>query len=368
LIVEKLDLVDYRNIAKESLLFNDTFNVITGSNAAGKTNLLEAIHIFSLGRSFRTRRTSELVMFGKDYFFLRLHGRSDGGVRFKLELGQERNGRAKVSVNGKTLSGVSEILGFMPSVVFTPDDVGLTSGPPVLRRMFLDYTAAQISHAFLVDLKEYRRILKQRNRLLREISTGRDEWNEELNVWNGMLVEKGGSVARGRAEMLEVLEGRAREIFGEIVRSGEKLSLDYMCSFNPEGEDYCVALKEALERNADGERKRGYTLAGPHYDDMIVSLGSEELRRYGSQGRRRLVAIVLKLTQAGVIMEKRGERPVVLLDDIFSELDGETAEGVGRMLSDKYQSFITSPRKNELPCCLEDTAFYAVENGRFERE
>ena len=364
MIVEKLHLNSYRNIEDASLEFSERFNFITGRNAQGKTNLLEAIHIFSLGRSFRTRRSTELIRFGSEHFFLRLTGRSDTGVGFRLEMGQERSGRTRLSINGKQMKGVSEIIGFMPSVIFTPGDVELSAGPPAGRRTYLDYTAAQVSPGFLADLKEYRQALKQRNSLLRSAAVGGTLDGTQLEAWDEAFARKGAAVVEGRIEMLGVIAERAREIFSEVLGRRDGLELEYRCSYDPEagGED---ALRAALIAARESERRRGYTLAGPHYEDVTMRIDGEEVRRYASQGRRRLLAVVLKLAQADVIMSRRGERPVVLLDDIFSELDTGVVSGVRNMLSDRYQSFITSPRGDDFPDDIPGAASYEVENGVF---
>ncbi len=364
MIVEKLQLNSYRNIKKASLEFSERFNFITGRNAQGKTNLLEAIHIFSLGRSFRTRRSTELIMFGSEHFFLRLTGRSDTGVGFRLEMGVERSGKMRLSVNGKQMKGASEIIGFMPSVIFSPRDVELSSGPPAGRRTYLDYTAAQVSPGFLADLKDYRQALKQRNSLLRAAAVGGALDEAQLEVWNEAFARKGAAVVEGRKEMLGVIAERAREIFSEVLGRVDGLELAYRCSYDS-GAGSEDTLRAALLAARESERRRGYTLAGPHYDDVAMRIDGEDVRRYASQGRRRLLAVVLKLAQADVIMARRGERPVVLLDDIFSELDPGVVSGVRNMLSDRYQSFITSPRQDDFPGDIPGAARYEVENGDF---
>ncbi|MBN1163353.1 MAG: DNA replication/repair protein RecF [Candidatus Krumholzibacteriota bacterium] len=366
MVIDRIDTVCFRNIKKASLEFSESFNFISGSNAQGKTNLLEAIHFFSLGRSFRTRRYEELVQFGEEYFFLRLRGRSDTGIDIRLEAGYEKGGRIRGSVNGKRLSGIAEIIGIVPSVIFTAQDIEIASGPPGYRRTFLDYTAAQISPLFLSDLKEYRRVIRHRNSLLRRYA-GNGDPRGELPAWDEMLVEKGAAIVKGREETLREISSRAARLYGQISPGAEELRLAYSCSFNAPGGDTREALREALENSRENERRRGYTLCGPQYDDILLTLGEAELRKYGSQGRRRLVAVILKLTQALTIMERRAERPVVLLDDIFSELDEETTVRVRKHLTDRYQSFITSPREDDFPEGKEKSARFRVLGGACER-
>lgn len=332
----------------------------------GKTNLLEAIHFFSLGRSFRTRHTQDAIAFESEYFFLRLAGVSDCGVKFDLEIGVERGGRVKVSADGTKLSGLGEIIGVIPSVLFVPEDVLLAAGPPRLRRLFIDYTAAQVSPAFLADLKRYRAILRNRNALLRALAEGKTG-DGGLAAWDEMLVEKGAAVARGRIEMLTEVLRHVDGLCPELLPAGERIDMRYVCSFNEDGIEPEKAMRKALKRCRGGEMRRGYTLAGPHYDDVVIYLGDTELKRYGSQGRKRLVAVILKLAQARAIMASRAERPIVLLDDIFSELDGGIAERVKGVLSDRYQSFVTSPRMDDFAGDRRDGACFKAEGGRFQR-
>ncbi|MCK4538880.1 MAG: DNA replication and repair protein RecF [Candidatus Krumholzibacteria bacterium] len=364
MIIKEIRAVNFRNITGAELTFSKSFNFISGRNAQGKTSLLEAIHIFSLGRSFRTSKVAEMISFGADYFYLKLGCESDTGICLDIELSLEQGGRIRAKVNGDRQPGVSSIIGLIPSVIFTPGDVELSSGPPAGRRLFADYTAAQISPSFLGDLKEFRRILAQRNSLLRKISAG-ESGAGGLAAWNSAFVEKGASVARGRGEILSGLAEKAAAIYGEI-RGGERFGLAYRCSFGNGESPLEEALAAALVRVSENEKRRGYSLAGPQYDDIALTLDDVDLRKYGSQGRKRLVAIVMKLAQAATIMEKRAERPVVLLDDIFSELDPETSAGVRRLLSGGHQSFITSPGKEQFDAVGDGGLELVVEDGVFE--
>jgi len=361
-IVRGINIIGFRNIAKARLSFSPTFNLITGPNAQGKTNLLEAIHLFSLARSFRTRSLEEVIRFGEEYFFCALAGTSDSGVDFEIEAGFDRSGRTKVSINGKRAAGLSEAIGIMPSVIFVAEDILLAAGPPAGRRALLDYTAAQISPLYLRDIKEYRGVLRQRSALL-ERAAREGSAPAGIEPWDDALAAKGAGVVRNRLETLRELEVRAKRLFDEILGAPSGFSMEYVCSFNPRGSPPEEALREALARVRDAERRRGYTMAGPHYDDVQIFLESAELRRYGSQGRKRLAALVLKLAQALTILERRGERPVVILDDIFSELDRETVGRVRERLTDSYQSFIATPRSDELGALPPGARRFTVEGG-----
>lgn len=366
MIVERLELRGFRNIEAAKLSFSSTFNYISGRNAQGKTNLLEAIHLFSLGRSFRTRRSGEMVRFGSDGFSLRLSGRSDAGVGFRVEAGQERGGRIGASVNGTALGGMGELVGLLPSVLFAPSDIELAAGPPAARRLWLDYTAALISPEFLARLREYRSALRQRNALLREAAAGGRLDAGQLDAWDRALARAGAAVIAGRLETLGALEERAREI-RETVLPGGGLEMSYEPSSGRGAGETEEMLLQSLAASREAEARRGYTLSGPHCDDLTIRAGGVDLRRYGSQGRLRLTAIVMRLAQAAAILERRGERPVVLLDDLFSELDAQTADGVRSVLSDRYQSFITTPRPCDVPPDRGGGAWFTVEEGAFAR-
>jgi DNA replication and repair protein RecF len=360
LIIQALDLANFRNIEKAALTFSETFNVIRGKNAQGKTNLLEAIHLFSLGRSFRTRRSEEMVMFGREYFFARVKCRSDTGVGFRMEIGMESGGGISATVNGNKLSGLGEIIGIIPAVIFTPADVALASGPPADRRAFIDYTAAQVSPVFLQHVREYRKVIAQRNALLRRASdTGHEP--RGIGAWDEMLIDRGAAIVEGRREILLEIARRSAALYGEMVEGGGDLDMEYVCSFGQQEGETRALLEEALGRQREQERRRGYTMVGPHCDDIRIFVEGTELRRYGSQGRKRLVSIILKLAQAWAIMDRRAERPIVLLDDIFSELDGPTAGRVNELLTSRYQSFITTPREEDF-CCVAARQFF-IENG-----
>jgi DNA replication and repair protein RecF len=266
-------------------------------------------------------------------------------------------------VNGKRVAGMVEVIGIVPTVLFAPQDVMLASGPPASRRMYLDYTIAQISPAFLGNLRDYRRVVRSRNALLKK-SLEAGIAAKEMEAWDEGLIEKGAAVVRDREEMTRVVSAQAETLFGELIPGGERLKVDYICSFRREGMSARDSLRQALREVRDAERRRGYTLVGPHFDDLALYVDDVSLRSYGSQGRKRLVAIVLKLTQAAIIMAKRAERPAVLLDDIFSEIDGTTAQRVREHLSDMYQSFITSPRPEELPSEGDKARCFTVERGK----
>jgi DNA replication and repair protein RecF len=345
--IKRVEITNFRNIKDASLKFSSGFNFITGLNAQGKTNLLEALYLFSLGRSFRTRKREEMIALGATFLFLRMAAESDSGVGYVLEIGVERNGHARVRVNGERVKGFSSIIGLMPGVIFTPQDVAMVSGAPGERRIFIDYTASQISVDFLENLKAYRRVLRHRNSQIKEMSMGR-RGGEIMGALDRVLVDKAGELVKGRLMVLGEIRKKAAEMFRYVFTEDNELEMQYISSIKQTGGSYSELFLSSIEKTRDEEIRRGYTLKGPHCDDIGISIGKLDLRKYGSQGRKRLVAIVMKMAQASVIAEKRGESPVVLLDDIFAELDNNVSTRVKEFLSERYQNFITSPVEIEI--------------------
>ncbi len=346
--IKKIEITNFRNIDEARLEFSPALNFVTGANGQGKTNLLEALYLFSLGRSFRTRKREEMIALERKLSFVRVSAVSDAGVELAAEVGMERGGGYRVVLNGERMRGFSGLIGTFPEVIFTPEDVSLASGPPSERRLFLDYTACQLSEAFLEDLKEYRRTLRQRNSLLKEWEGGK-EGEDLLRALDGVLAQRGASIVEGRTRVLKEIGERAKDVFSKIFEGGDELSMEYVPSVRGEKEDYGMNFIRALRGGRDEEMARGYTARGPHCDDIRIRLGELSLRKYGSQGRKRLAAIVMKMTQASVIRDRKGETPAVLLDDLFSELDEGIAEAVRGFLSDNYQNFITSPVDMDFP-------------------
>jgi DNA replication and repair protein RecF len=307
-----------------------------------------------------------MIDLGSESLYVSISAESDTGVQRSLETAVARGGGAKISIDGERVRGFSRLIGEVPGVIFTPEDVLLTTGPPSERRIFLDYTAAQVSEGFLEDLKEYRKVLRQRNAVLKEMQSG-GVGGHVLNALDRVLAERSESVFAGRIRVLEDLRSELESVFGAVFGEGERLATEYVSSVGGSGgaDGYGDIYHEELAAHRDDDIRRGYTTRGPHCDDVSILLGGLSLRSYGSQGRKRLAAIALKMAQAAVITRRSGERPVVLLDDIFSELDEEVAGRVRGFLFDSYQNFITSPVDIDFPKGGGMKRFY-IENGDIE--
>ncbi len=374
----KLRTVQWRNIADGEIEFADGVNVLVGGNGQGKTNVIEAIHYLALGRSHRGARDDELPRFGADHFFVRGEGDGDAGDAFSIEAGFTPPRSKRIKVDGRAVTRLTDLAGVLACVSFGPEDAELARGAPQLRRRYLDYTLAETSRTSLNALAEYRRVLQQRGALLR--ASRRGEVAPALRVWDDELVSKGLDVTRRRAEALLDLAPLAERAHAELGGS-EPLELQYAVhatgrSFRV-GPELATLLQDTtamhdtfaarLRERRVAEIARKVCLVGPHRDDIGLVVGDRDLRRFGSQGQCRTAAVALKMAQAGFIRAQRRERPVVLLDDVFAELDEKRSRCLWDVVCREHQTILAVPRQSDLQFGPGDTVF-RVDAGRLIRE
>ncbi|MBE7030189.1 MAG: DNA replication/repair protein RecF [Ruminococcaceae bacterium] len=343
----------FRNYDKVFLKPHPSFNILHGANGQGKTNLVEAISLFSNGKSYRTVRDCEAIRFGEE--------RATLNIRFSSR-GMEHTGeiiiadKKSASLNGVPISRLSELVGFFNVVVFTPDHLSLIKDGPGVRRQFLDGFLSQIKPVYFKTLMSYYRILHQRNHLLK---TRAPSVKDSISVWNETLAQYGSAICDYREKAIREIEKYAAHFTGEITGGKETLSFSYMPGVKGDYHDIDAYIAQ-LERNFERELEHGMTLVGPHRDDFEPCLSGKSLRRFGSQGQVRTCVIATKLAECEVIKEFMGEYPVLLLDDILSELDeGRRAYLLGN-ISDK-QVFLTCTEPERIS---NDAAYFKIENGR----
>lgn len=325
---------NYRNLKEGSFKPCDSINIIYGKNAQGKTNLAEAIWLFTGNRSFRGAKDSELVAHDETSALLMLDFFSEErpqDAEIKIE-----NGRRYIKINSIEKKSYSSAMGKLCAVVFSPEHISLVSGGPMLRRNFLDAALCQIKPGYAAHLTEYNRTLNQRNTLLKDIPK-HAQLLDTLDIWDDKLSEYGRIITDERIKYLEKLKTSAENIYAGISERKEKLGLKYIKS--------AENLKEALNSSRRTDIISGFTCFGPHRDDIEITINSLNARAYASQGQKRSAAITMKLAEAEIVGDTIGENPVVLLDDVMSELDSGRQNYVLNHL-DKFQVFIT--------CCEPD--------------
>ncbi len=343
--LSSLALRDFRNFERLDLALGGDGLVIVGENGQGKTNLLEAVYYLQLLRSVRGARDVDVVRFGAGGFHV--EGATAG--RERIGVGFERASRRKrVVVDGAPMPRLSDGIGRLPAVMFSPTDVELVSGGPVARRRYLDILLALTSRSYLAALQTYRAALARRNAALRDAArTGRAD--SRVSVWDGPLAESGGVLWRQRREWVARAAGRYAELCSAIGESGAA-TLRYASSLDA-GDDPAGAIAAALEAKLALDVRRGMTQSGPHRDDLVLALDGRDLRTFGSAGQQRSAAIALRMVEWGTLREACGAAPLLLLDDPFAELDLRRAERILGLLSDAGigQTLLTVPRESDIP-------------------
>ena len=320
----------FRLLREVSLSPGPGVNVISGGNAQGKTSILEAVLYCATARSHRTHNERELVQHGREGFQLKLEvARRERTVVLEAYSWQ---GARRFKVQGVAQARTSGLLGQAHVVFFSPEDVDIVRGTAAVRRRFLDMELSQLQPAYLHALQQYRLILRQRNELLR----GRNVDDAQLEAWDAPLIQHAEVLVRERRAFIEELAGGAEEAYGRIAPS-EKLRLAYEPSADS-GED----LARLLVKNRAADIRNKVTGRGPHRDDLALFVGDTPARTFGSQGQQRTAALAVKLAEVGLVHARKGEYPVLMLDDVLSELDAERSRRLFETLDDAVQCLLTT--------------------------
>jgi DNA replication and repair protein RecF len=366
-VLGALALRDFRNLARLDLGFPSAGAVVVGENGQGKSNLLEAIYYLHLLRSVRGARDVDVVRFGAPGFHIA--ARTSGGAFHELSAGFERQGRRKrVKLDGAEPPRLSDALGALPCVLFSPADVDLVGGAPSSRRRYLDILLALSSRPYLAALQRYRSALAQRNAALREaMRTSGARAEQRVAVWEAPLAEHGAVLWRERVTWSAQAAGRFAELCDAI---GEQapVAMRYATSLEPAStsvHDAAEALTRALEHKRAFDMRRGITHAGPHRDDLALTLDGRELRAFGSAGQQRTAAIALRLLEAETLHERLGAAPLFLLDDPFAELDLRRSSRILDLLAEQGmgQTLLTVPRASDIPPALSSLARWRIAAG-----
>lgn len=361
--LETLDIQHFRNYKQTSLSFHHGLNVFLGQNAQGKTNILESIYFLALTRSHRTRTDKDLLQFQeKNLSVSGLLHRSTGKLPLDIELTD--SGRI-TKVNHLKQSRLSDYIGHMNVVLFAPEDLQLIKGGPALRRKFLDVELGQIKPIYLSDLSHYNHILKQRNTYLK--NSEKVDVNY-LSVLDYQLAEYGSKVIQHRIEFLEKLQNYAQAKHLDISQEKEVLSLSYdsTIKFTDDINLVDVFLTE-LERCRKRDLFKKNTGIGPHRDDISFFINGMNAH-FGSQGQHRSLVLSLKLAEIELMKEVTREYPILLLDDVMSELDNDRQIKLLQTISDKIQTFITTTSLEHLHTLPEQLKIFQVSNGKIQEE
>ena len=373
MIIKKIYVRNFRNIKEAELSFNNDLNIFIGKNAQGKTNLMEALSV-CLGGSFRHVRFSQYIPSDdqKADVFIRLNFTDDDNIRENVVEYSVSGGKVSVKYNGLKMNDAAELYGVLKYVVFIPEHLNLIKGSPELRRNYLDDVAVMQTKTHLKKLSRYNRGLKQRNNILSFINpnVSAAELSAQLVSWNEIMAGEGINVTYGRLKYFSFLKEYAADIYSQLTEGSEKLEMDYYSSiFKTESINFdnvnqlFIQYIAELEKNLDAEMKLHYTLAGIHRDDVNFYINGMAARDFASQGQLRSAALALKLSEAEIIRRKNKTCPVVILDDILSELDHVRRNFVINNI-EKSQVFITCCNIDDLSS-LKNGKTWVTERGTF---
>ena len=354
-----LSLKNFRNILEQEFEFSDGVNLIYGKNAQGKTNITEAIWMFTGARSFRGSKDIDLVNFSESF------ARIDGDFWFENREHEISilfsGGKRKAIMDGITKPYPTNIIGRFRAVIFSPIHLSLIKSGPDFRRRFLDAAVCQLKPTYTSLISRYNQILKQRNCFLKNLG-GQTPDDGLLDIWNDKISEIGALIIKNRLEYLEILKKHAYKIFNEISGGNDELILNYNSSIS-KNLDFSTPVKEIeenfrnkLQKLKSSELKCGSTLCGAHKDDLDVIINGYPARNFASQGQQRSAALTFKLSEAIVLEEVTGESPVILLDDVMSELDPFRKEYLINNMGGR-QVFITACDLSDLASAKKGRAF-----------
>ena len=312
--IKSLELDDYRNYEKVSIKFDKGINILYGDNAQGKTNILEAIYLCSTTKSHRGNKDKEIIRFGCGESHIRaLFNKNEVEYQVDIHL---RNEKSKgIAINGVKLKKAAELLGLANIIIFSPEDLSIIKNGPSDRRRFVDAELCQLDKVYLYNLTNYNKIVNQRNNLLKDILI-HPELRDTLDVWDMQLVNIGNKIIERRKIFVDQLNGIISDIHLNLSGERERLKIIYDPNIDIEG------YEEKLKRHREKDIRYKLTSVGPHRDDFIFMINDMDVKKYGSQGQQRTAALSLKLAEIELVERITGSTPILLLDDVLSELDG----------------------------------------------
>lgn len=364
--IRKLSLLNFKNIAQADLALHEGINCFTGRNGAGKTNVIDAVWYLSMCKSALTMTDGQSIRHGEEFFLLNGEYTADGG-RFETVTCSFRRGGGKVlKRNGKEYERLSDHIGMIPSVIVSPADIFLVSDAADERRKWLNAFISQHDREYLNALIRYNRALAERNRLLKQLQS--PQQGELLEVFDMQLAAHGRTIHAARAAAIEELRPIVADYYRIISDDREQISLDYRSELND------TEPEALLEASRPKDIANQFTTSGVHRDDMVMRIGGYPLRKYGSQGQQKSFLIALKLAQHAIQTTRSGERPILLLDDLFDKLDAGRLEALISLVNDARfgQILISDCNRSRLTSILEschaDYAHFLVEAGAITQE
>ena len=360
MIIKRLELADYRNYESLDLQFDKGTNILYGDNAQGKTNILEAIYVAATTKSHKGSKDNEIINFDKEEAHIRTYLEKDA-IETRVDMHLRKSKSKGIAIDGQKIKKAADLLGLCNVVFFSPEDLNIIKNGPAERRRFVDMELCQLDSFYLYNLNHYNKIVNQRNKLLKDMYMNPD-LKDTLTIWDSQLVSFGSKIIERRKIFTEQLNEIICEIHKKLSGGKEEILVYY----NPDVsvEDFEVKLKMNQERDI----KLKQTTVGPHRDDFSFMIGKVDVRRFGSQGQQRTVALSLKLSEIELVKKIAKDFPVLLLDDVLSELDSNRQNYLLNSIGD-IQTIITCTGLEEfVNNRFEINKVYKVNNGKVSSE
>ena len=346
MFIKSINIENFRNYDNQKLELSPNINILYGFNAQGKTNLLEAIYFCAFGKSFRTSKEKEVIKKNEKFSNIELlYQKKDREGKINISLSDKKI----ISVNDIKIKKLSELLGNLNIVIFTPDDINILKNGPEERRRFLNVMISQLRSGYVYHLNNYMKTLEQRNNYLKSSNSINEEM---LEIWDEKLAEHGEKIYSYRKEFIEKIKEKVKDIHSKV--TSEEIKLHYISDCEDKNK-----FLEKLKQTRNIDREKGYTTKGIHRDDFKVFINGEEVKIYGSQGQNRTAILSLKLAELQVIYEDVGEYPILLLDDFMSELDEKRITKFLESI-ENIQVIITCTKDIK----IENSKSYKIENGK----
>lgn len=325
MIINNLKIKNYRNFKEINIKLNPFLNIFIGDNGQGKTNLLESIYLCSIGRTFRLNNENELINFDENKSIIEIFINKNN-YDLNIELLLEKGKRKTVKINKVKLDKTGEMIGVLNNVIFTPDDMRIIKGSPIERRKFINIDISQIKPKYKYLLNKYKKIITQRNNILKNYYTNLEN-KDIIGIWNDYLIDIGTELIYYRNEYINNLKKYATIIYSDLSGKKEVLDIHYKCNIGNIYDMDKKSIKNIFELkiklNIQQEIQKCTSLFGPHKDDLIININKKECKYFGSQGQQRSAVLAMKLAEIEIIKDEIGEYPILLLDDVLSELDNK---------------------------------------------
>ena len=363
--ITKLNLLNFRNYDKLNIQLNDNMNIFIGDNAQGKTNILESIYTLALTKSYRTTNDSNLIRINQEKFII-IGEIKDGSIFKKLSLELHKSNKV-VKINDNIINKISDYIGNLYVILSSPDDLQMIKGSPTERRNFLNIEISQLSSNYIKKYNEFNKILKMRNDYLKLLFTNNIGDYAYLEVLTNNLIDREIDIYMERKNFIDKVNKNLTDIYKDIANIKDlKIIYETNVEFNDfNTQDIKRVLTEKYKKNQQREIAMGMTLYGPHRDDFTFKINDNDIKIFGSQGQQKLAFIALKFAEIPIFEEKTGTKPIILLDDIFSELDKTKKNKLIQYINNDYQVIITSNDTKDISKkILKDSNIYKIKDGK----